>query len=80
MKRIQAACLMQTVHFQPKDIYHPVEFNRQQAQREYEAYKDLMKRHGTAYKILEELPQADGSLIIKLKKQNNQQPLGSYFD
>ena len=80
MKRIQAACLMQTVHFLPKDDTLPAEVNRVQTQREYEAYKEMMTRHGTRFKILEERSRDDGSLIIKLKKQNNQQPVGSYFD
>lgn len=80
MKRIKAACLMQTVLFMPKDDSLPAEVNRVQTQREYEAYREMMKRNGTQFKILEELPQSNGSLIIKLKKQNNQQPVGTYFD
>ena len=79
MKRIKAACLLQTICFQSKDSY-PSEFNRQQVQREYESYKALMDRRGTKYKILEETTQEDGSIIVKLKKQNNLQPLGDYFD
>lgn len=79
MKRIKAACLLQTISFQPKDAY-PSEFNRQQVQREYETYKALMDRRGTKYKILEENMQEDGSIIVKLKKQNNQQAIGDYFD
>ncbi len=39
-----------------------------------------MKRRGTQFKILEENVQEDGSIIIKIKKQNNQQPVGDYFD
>lgn len=79
MKRIKAACLLQTVSFQPKDDY-PSEFNRKMVQKEYEAYKALMERRGTKYKILEENMQEDGSLIVKLKKQNNKQAIGDYFD
>ena len=79
MKRIKAACLLQTVSFQPKDSY-PSEYNKQQVQKEYEAYKALMDRRGTKYKILEENVQEDGSIIVKLKKQNNHQAIGDYFD
>lgn len=79
MKRIKAACLLQTISFQPKDGY-PSEFNRKQVQKEYEAYKSLMERRGTKYKILEEHVQEDGTIIVKLKKQNNQQAIGDYFD
>lgn len=39
-----------------------------------------MKRRGTQFEILEENVQEDGSIIIKIKKQNNQQPVGDYFD
>lgn len=79
MKRIKAACLLQTIIFQPKDMY-PSEFSRQQTRREYEGYKALMDRRNTKYKILEENTLPDGSIIIKIKKQNNQQPVGDYFN
>lgn len=79
MKRIKAACLLQTICFLPKDGY-PSEFNKQQVQKEYETYKLQMSRRGTKFKILEESTQPDGSIIVKLKKQNNQQPVGDYFD
>ena len=70
MKRIKAACLEQTIHFQLKDGISP----------EYESYKGQMDRHKTQYKIIEEAEQPDGSLIVKIKKQNNAQPVGNYLD
>lgn len=79
MKRIQAACLLQTVRFQSKDPV-PTELSRRQLREEYEAYKALMTRHGTNFKILEESVEPDGTIIVKLKKQNNSQPIGDYFD
>ena len=79
MKRIKAACLLQTICFQPKEGY-PTEFNRQQVRKEYEAYKSLMDRRGTKYVILTENTQPDGSIIVELKKQNNQQAVGNYLD
>ena len=79
MKRIKAACLLQTICFLPKDGF-PSEYSKQQVQKDYETYKSTMDRRGTKYKILEEHVQADGSIIVKLKKQNNQQPIGDYFD
>lgn len=39
-----------------------------------------MDRHKTQYKVIEETEQPDGSLIIKIKKQNNAQPVGDYLD
>lgn len=79
MKRIKVACLLQTICFQPKDAC-PSEICKQQVKQEYESYKAQMNRRGTKFKILEENVQEDGSIIVKLKKQNNQQPVGNYFD
>ena len=79
MKRIKAACLEQTIHFQLKDGISP-EWAREQVRQEYESYKAQMERRRTLYKILEEMEQPDGSLIIRIKKQNNAQPVGGYLD
>lgn len=79
MKRIKAACLEQTIHFQLKDGISS-ELAKQQVRQEYESCKVQMDRHRTQYKIIEEAEQPDGSLIIKIKKQNNAQPVGSYLD
>ena len=79
MKRIKAACLEQTIHFQLKDGISS-ELTTQQVRQEYESYKMQMDRHRTQYKIIEEAEQPDGSLVIKIKKQNNTQPVGDYLD
>ena len=79
MKRIKAACLFQTICFKSGDG-DASEFGKQQIQKEYEAYKNKMEQRGTKYKILEENIQPDGSIIVKLKRQNNQQAVGDYFD
>ena len=79
MKRIKAACLEQTIHFQLKEGISS-ELARQQIRQEYESYKAQMDRHRTQYKIVEEAEQPDGSLIIKIKRQNNTQPVGSYLE
>lgn len=79
MKRIKAACLEQTIHFQPKDGISS-ELTRQQVRQEYESYRVQLDRNRTKYKIIEEAEQPDGSLIIKIKKQNNTQPVGDYLE
>ena len=79
MKRIRAACLLQTICFQPKDD-EPAEYGKQKVRQEYETYKTQMPQRGTAFKILEEVAQPDGSIVVKLKKQYNQQAVGDYFD
>lgn len=78
MKRIKAACLLQTVHFQINDGMAS-EYNKQAIQKEYESYKQAMSKRNVKFKILEEQVQPDGSLIIKIQKQNNQQAVGDYF-
>ncbi|MDE6259406.1 MAG: hypothetical protein K2M42_00850 [Oscillospiraceae bacterium] len=79
MKRIKAECLEQTLHFMLKDGLEP-ETAQQQVRQEYTSYKAQLERRGTRYKILEENEQPDGSLMIKLKRQNNYHPVGSYLD
>ena len=79
MKRIKAACLEQTIHFQLTDGIS-AELAKQQVRQEYESYKAQMDRHKTQYKIMEETEQPDGSLVIKIKEQNNTQPVGNYLD
>ena len=71
--------LEQTIHFQLKDGISS-ELAKQQVRPEYESYKGQMDRHKTQYKIIEEAEQPDGSLIVKIKKQNNAQPVGNYLD
>lgn len=73
------ACLEQTTHFQLKDGIF-AELAKKQIRQEYESYKAQMDRHKTQYKIIEETEQPDGSLIVKIKKQNNTQPVGNYLD
>lgn len=79
MKRIKAAYLLQTIHFMLTEGY-PVESEKEKARKDYEAYKASLERRGTQYKIMEETVQPDGSIIVKIKKQNNDQPVGDYFD
>lgn len=79
MKRIKAACLEQTVHFLLRDGFSPEEAKRQ-VRQEYETYKAQMDRNRTRYRILSEVEQPDGSLIIQIKRQNNTQPVGTYLD
>ena len=78
MKRIQSACLEQTIRFAMKDDI-PREEARQMVQAEYRHYLEQMDRNRTGYKVLEELPQADGSLIVRLKRQYNNYDVGDYL-
>ncbi len=79
MKRVKAACLEQTIQFTQKDAF-PSEYSRQQIRREYESYREHLDRNKTPYKIIDEQEQPDGSLIVKIKRQNNTQPVGEYLN
>ncbi len=79
MKRVKAACICQTLHFMLKE-----DIPQQQAEmlvkREYDEYKKGLERNRTQYKIVEEQPQPDGSIMVKVIKQYNASPVGNYLD
>lgn len=78
MKRIQAACLEQTVHFELKeDITHAEAVSL--AQKEVAAYKAALDRMRIRYKIENESVLPDGSIQLKIKKQYNSYPCGGYL-
>lgn len=79
MKRIKAACICQTLHFQLKDdVDH--EYAVKAVQEEVAHYKSQMDRNRTKYRIVEEATQPDGSVIVKIIKQYNQSPVGDYLN
>ena len=79
MKRIQSACLHQTVHFQLKDdIAHQLAVDEVKA--EYENYKQQLDRRHIQHKILEEKTLDDGSIVIRIIKQFNSYDAGNYLD
>ena len=45
-----------------------------------EHYKQGLNRSGTKYKIVEETPQSDGSVMLRIIKQYNQCPVGDYLN
>lgn len=79
MKRIQAACICQTLHFMLKE-----DLGRDDAAKlvreEVAHYKKTLERNRTQYKILDEAEQPDGSVIIRIIKQYNSSPVGQYLD
>ena len=48
--------------------------------QEIEKYKASLEKSKTKYKIIEEVNQPDGSVIIRINKQYNMSPVGSYLD
>ncbi len=79
MKRIKAACICQTLHFQIKgDLGH--DYAVRMAKEEVTHYKQQLDRNRTKYKIIEESDQPDGSVIVKIIKQYNSNDVGDYLD
>ena len=79
MKRVQAACICQTLHFILKeDIDHDIAVRA--VREEVAHYKTQLERNRTAFKIDEETVQPDGSIIVKIRKQYNAVNTGSYLD
>lgn len=79
MKRIQSACLSQTVRFLQKEPMDK-ETAEQANRTEFERYKNQMARSYTKFKIIRETVLEDGTLEVQLKKQYNSYDLGGYFD
>lgn len=79
MKRVKAACITQTLHFLLKeDLGH--DYAVKMVEEEIRKYKAGLDKSGTKYKILSEEKQADGSVILEIKKQYNLSPVGNYLD
>ena len=78
MKRIKAACITQTVCFSNHDG-ETTEYAKQFIRQEYEKYKAQLDRNRTQYKILSEVTNEDGSIVIEIKKQYNSTPVGDYL-
>ena len=79
MKRIKAACITQTLHFLLKEDMGK-EYAKKLVTEEVQRYKEQLDKNRTQYKTLSEETQADGSVIIEIKKQYNTSPVGHYLD
>ena len=79
MKRALAACFFQTLHFQLKDDI-PHDMAVRLVGQEVEKYKDDLSRKGIQYRIDSETRQPDGSVILKVRKQNLSTPVGEYME
>ena len=79
MKRIQSACICQTLHFMLKeDGGH--DYAVSMVKEEVEKYKHSLEKNRTKYRIVEETAQPDGSVVMKIIKQYNQSPVGDYLN
>lgn len=79
MKRIKAACICQTLHFMLKDgVGHDDAVK--QVEQEVEQYKKNLERKHIKHKIVAQSKEQDGSITLKVIKQYNSSPVGSYLD
>ena len=79
MKRIQSACICQTLRFSVKDplpAREALPINRDEVAR----YRAQLDRSGTKYKILDQTEQEDGAIVLRIIKQYNTSPVGDYLD
>lgn len=81
MKRVQSACIFQTLVFQQKDesvlsAEEKLALNKE----EVAAYKASLDKTNTRYQIVDEAQQADGAVVIRVRKQYNQKTdVSEYF-
>ncbi len=79
MKRVKSACICQTLHFMLKEGTAP-EIAARLVQDEIAAYKASLEKNRTQYRIIDETKQSDGSVIVRVIKQYNTSPVGTYLD
>lgn len=78
MKRVNAACICQTLHFTEKENPAPG-YTAKPIADEVADYKAGLDKAGTKYRVLEETAQADGSITVKIIKQYSAAPIGDYL-
>lgn len=82
MKRVQSACILQTLIFQQKD---ELSLSREKKlslnKEEVEKYKASLEKNKTRFQIVEEAEQQNGSIIVRVKKQyNDRTDVSEYFN
>lgn len=82
MKRIQEACIMQTLRFHQTDNTGlSVDMLYKHNEDELNRYKAQLDKNKNRYKIDEESRQSDGSIIVRIRKEyNGSAEVGKYFD
>ena len=82
MKRVKAACILQTLVFMQKE---DCGFSREQIlsmnRQEVTRYKSSLDRTHTRYQIVSEEEQENGSIIVRVRKQyNDKADVSEYFN
>ena len=81
MKRVKAACILQTLVFMQKEDCGLSKTSISEANcREFESYKQKMEKARTRYQIVSQEEQEDGSIIVRVRKQyNDKADVSEYF-
>lgn len=82
MKRVKAACILQTLVFAQKP---EMGYSKDRAlkinQEEIEHYKATLERAKTRYQITDTVEQEDGSIVVHVRKQyNDKADVSEYFE
>ena len=82
MKRVKAACILQTLVFaQKSEMGYSKERCLQLNKEEIEHYKATLERSKTRFQIVDTAEQEDGSVIIYVRKlYNDKTDVSEYFD
>ena len=82
MKRVKSGCILQTLVFlQKEDCGFSAEVQLKYNLEEVEKYKKELERNKTRYQILEVTPQADSSVIVRVRKHlNDKTDVSEYFN
>lgn len=81
MKRVKAACILQTLVFSQKpEMGYSKESALKINLEEIERYKKNLERTRTKYQIVDTVEQSDGSVILRVRKQyNDRTDVSEYF-
>ena len=81
MKRVKAACILQTLVFaQNEDCGLSRKSILESNRREFEHYKQTLEQAHTRHQIVSCDEQEDGSLIVRVRKQyNDKADVSEYF-
>lgn len=82
MKRVKAACILQTLIFSQKpEMGYSKESALNLNWDEIERYKKNLERTRTRYQIVDTAEQEDGSILVHVRKQyNDRADISEYFE
>ena len=82
MKRVKAACILQTLVFAQKpEMGYSKDRAIQINKEEIEHYKATLERAKTRYQIIDTVEQEDGSIVVHVRKQyNDKADVSEYFE